>query len=244
MIRQFALSAIALGLAATAQAQSEPRSIEDQATDRRSFVSRPEVVQDAGVLADLVNDYREEHGLARLPVSPLLTQVAQAHVADMAAQTDGGLSVLETLDPETGEMCGSHSWSDGSWQDELEWTPVCYIAGGLYANAMWSKPREITRGAYADIAFEIATWSNLELSPEFALELWSESPGHRAVMLQEGAWAAQDFKSMGVAIGGHFAYIWFGRIDDSAVSPEPVREAEAAADVVAQDPAPSGKARK
>jgi hypothetical protein len=220
MISKLALPAIALCLAAAANAQSDVRSIEEQATDRRSFVVAPEVVQDPAVLAELVNDYREEHGLARLPISPLLSQVAEAHIADMAAQPEGGLAVLETLDPQTGEMCGAHSWSTGEWTDELAWTPVCYTAGGRYANAMWAKPREITGGAYPDIAFEIATWSNLQLSPEFALELWSQSPGHRAVILQEGPWAAQDFKAMGVAIGGHFAYIWFGRIDEPAGPPK------------------------
>ncbi|MFM7783963.1 MAG: hypothetical protein ACKPE6_04865, partial [Gammaproteobacteria bacterium] len=50
-------------------------------------------------VADSVNRYRERRGLAPIPVSPLLNEVAAAHVADLEANYRHG------------RICNMHSWS-------------------------------------------------------------------------------------------------------------------------------------
>jgi len=161
------------------------------------------------VLARIVNQYRARNGLPAVPLSPLLTKVAEAHVRDMAAQADGGLGVFERTDPKTGLECGPHSWSKGG-----NWTPVCYTGDGRYALAMYAKPREITGGAYSADGFEIAAWDTIAITPAVALEAWQMSPAHDDVILERRGWEGSHWQAMGVAIGGHFAYIWFGKARD------------------------------
>lgn len=172
-------------------------------------IERAKSLQDPAALAELVNAYRVKNGLPPVPLSPLLNKVAEAHVADMASLPEGGLSVLETTDPETGQECSPHSWSaKGSW------TPVCYTADGRHALAMYSKPREITGGAYSAIGFEIASFDTIAITPAIAIETWQKSPGHRTVILEQGAWDGSNWQAMGVGIGGHFAFVWFGKEPD------------------------------
>jgi hypothetical protein len=160
-------------------------------------------------LTQIVNDYRQRNGLPRIPYSPMLSRVAQAHVDDMATQGDGGLDVLKTRDPRSGELCSAHSWSSRG-----NWTPVCFTLDGRYAQAMYDKPREITRGAYRGDGIEIAAWSSRGITPEFALKLWRDSRAHDQVILEKGAWRGSDWQAMGVALGGNFAFIWFGKEPD------------------------------
>jgi hypothetical protein len=167
--------------------------------------------QDPAVLARIVNQYRQRNGLPAVPLSPLLTKVAEAHVRDMAAQAGGGLGVFERTDPKTGLECGPHSWSNGGGG---KWTPVCYTGDGRYALAMYAKPREITGGAYAADGYEIAAWDTIAISPAVALEAWQMSPAHDDVILERHGWEGSHWQAMGVAIGGHFAYIWFGKTRD------------------------------
>ena len=165
--------------------------------------------QSASALAALVNTWRQKNGLPAVPVSPLLTRVAAAHVGDMASQPDGGLSVLKQTDPKTGLECSPHSWSDKG-----PWTAVCFTGDNRYALAMWSKPREITKGAYSADGIEVGAWDTLAITPAIALESWQRSPAHKAVILEQGPWEGSNWKAMGVAIGGHFAYVWFGKEPD------------------------------
>jgi hypothetical protein len=104
---------------------------------------------------------------------------------------------------------GAHSWSSRG-----NWTPVCFTLDGRYAQAMYDKPREITRGSYRGDGIEIAAWSSMGITPEFALELWQDSRAHDQVILEKGAWRGSDWKAMGVALGGNFAFIWFGKEPD------------------------------
>ena len=68
-----------------------------------------------------VNAYRQHRGLAPIPVSLRLTQVAAAHVADLEAHYRRGTS------------CNMHSWSaNGSW------TPCWHVASTLFS---WHMPR-------------------------------------------------------------------------------------------------------
>jgi hypothetical protein len=82
-----------------------------------------------GLLTTLINDYREQHGLPRIPVSSKLTTVALKHVTD-----------LDQYHPENN--CGGnlHSWSSHG-----NWTGGCYDSSNSSTwSIMWDKPKEIT----------------------------------------------------------------------------------------------------
>src|SRR5918997_3933525 len=81
----------------------------------------------AGV-AEAINAYRAAQGLPPIPVSAEMTEVARAHVEDLAANQ-----------PEA--ACGGnlHSWSR-----QPGWTGGCYdSADAATWPLMWDKPREI-----------------------------------------------------------------------------------------------------
>ena len=87
-------------------------------------------------LARQVNDYREDNGLATVPVTNSLTKVARTHVAD-----------LNTYHPDTATFgtgdCNRHSWSSHG-----DWTAVCYT-GSAQASQMWNKPGRSPRATPA-----------------------------------------------------------------------------------------------
>lgn len=178
-----------------------------QAQGTRDAVSQ----RDSERLAELVNDYRAQKGLPRIPISPSLTRVAAAHVNDMANQPNGGLDMLKATDPVSGEPCSPHSWSD-----QGAWNPVCYTPDNRYAQNMWDKPSEITEGAYFDYGFEIAYWHEVDAKPQAALDWWKKSSMHNGVIVETGQWEGSNFQAMGVAVGGKFAFVWFGRSPDTA----------------------------
>jgi hypothetical protein len=43
-----------------------------------------------------------------------------------------------------------------------------------------------------------------------ALSSWETSPGHNAVVLNEGVWEMSQWKAIGVGIFAHYAVVWFG----------------------------------
>lgn len=161
-------------------------------------------------LARLINAYRASHGLAPVPYSPSLTAVAEAHVLDVASSADRGAAFERGVDAR-GRPCNLHSWSSrGPWQ------PVCYTSDHRYGALMWSKPREITRGAYAGNGYEIAAASSGLITPEAALNSWRSSSAHNAVILEQGIWSRRPWRAMGVAILGRRAFAWFGHLPDPA----------------------------
>ncbi len=167
-------------------------------------------------LARLVNEYREESGLAAVLVTNSLTKVARAHVADLNAHHP------DTATYGTGE-CNRHSWSSFG-----DWTAVCYTGSGQ-ASAMWNKPREITE-SYTGNGYEIAYWSGQGATPSSAMSEWKNSAAHSDTILQRGIFAETVWQAMGVAIDGDYAVVWFG-IDSDPAGPVPITdtsEAEAA----------------
>lgn len=142
----------------------------------------------------MINAYRESLGLPKLSFSKSLTEVARAHVRDSNTYTP------ENQVDSRGIKGNLHSWSaNGSW------TPVVYTSDHHYMYDMWSKPREITN--YTGNGYEISA-SGRRISPETALDLWKDSPGHNQVMATQGMWS--DLKTMGVSIDGGYAHVWFG----------------------------------
>ena len=149
----------------------------------------------------IINAYRESKGLQKLSFSKSLTIVARTHVSDSNTYTP------ENQRDSRGMQGNLHSWSNhGSW------TPVVYTSDHEYAANMWSKPRELT--SYTGNGYEISSWYGSNITPEDALDLWKNSSGHNAVMTTQGDWS--DLKTMGVAIDGKYAHVWFGSAADPA----------------------------
>ncbi|MDD4650894.1 MAG: CAP domain-containing protein [Methanothrix sp.] len=153
-------------------------------------------------LADQINQYRAENGLSAIPISNSLTKVARAHIAD-----------LNTYHPDTKNYglgdCNTHSWSNKG-----DWTAVCYT-GSAQQLQMHNKPGEITEG-YDSNGYEIASWSSGEATAEGAIGTWKSSSDHSDVILERNIWANSAWKAMGVGIGGNYAVVWFGMIEDPA----------------------------
>ena len=149
----------------------------------------------------IINAYRESQGLQKLSFSKSLTIVARTHVSDSNTYTP------EKQRDSRGMQGNLHSWSNhGSW------TPLVYTSDNQYAANMWSKPRELT--SYTGNGYEISSWYSGNITPEDALDLWKNSSGHNAVMTTQGNWS--NLKTMGVAIDGKYAHVWFGSDVDPA----------------------------
>ena len=159
-------------------------------------------------IADRINAYRVTLGLPPVPVSPLLTRVAEAHAIDLTTSADGGSQPDRGRDAR-GVGCNLHSWSDRG-----RWTPVCYTPDHRYAQAMWDKPREITGGAYPADGFEIAHWTSGTVDAGDAVAGWKSSAPHNAVMAEQDIWRGAHWQAMGVGVSGHVAFVWFGKLPD------------------------------
>jgi hypothetical protein len=162
----------------------------------------------AAEIMTLINQYRSDNGLPAVPYSRALTMVAEAHAADLASDAKGAASGSFGTD-KRGLPCNMHSWSGRG-----RWTPVCYTADHRYAAGMWSKPREITDGAYPWAGFEIAHWTSGSVTAPVAVAGWARSPGHNAVILERGKWKESKWRAMGVGVAGGFAFVWFGKEPD------------------------------
>lgn len=149
----------------------------------------------------MINAYRESLGLPKLSFSKSLTTVARTHVRDSNTYTP------ENQVDSRGEQGNLHSWSSNG-----SWTPVVYTSDHKYAGKMWSKPRELT--SYTGSGYEISSYSSGVLSPNDALNLWKGSTGHNNVITGRDGWGM--LKTMGVAIDGRYAHVWFGSDADPA----------------------------
>lgn len=162
-------------------------------------------------LSDMVNQYRQENGLATLPVTNALTKVARAHIEDLNSYHP------DTKNYGTGQ-CNVHSWSSHG-----DWTGVCYTGESAQFPSMWNKPKEITE-SYEGNGYEIAYWNSIEATPSTAIAQWKGSVYHSDTILQRGAFASSTWRAMGVGIDGSYAVVWFGQeVDPSgAVSAQQV----------------------
>lgn len=159
-------------------------------------------------LVNLLNNYRNDNGLADVPVSKSMVTVAQWHVIDLETN-----SPHTGTDPVSGLECNLHSWSD--WRPDL-WSPVCYVSDHRYAEGMWDKPREITGNVYSGNGYENGYWSGGQATAVGAFNGWRSSPAHNAVILEQGIWQGSNWPAMGVGIYTNFAVLWFG----DAVDPQ------------------------
>lgn len=152
-----------------------------------------------------VNAARAANGLPAVPLSTSLCTVAQWHVIDLFTnRPDTG------TDPR-GQPCNMHSWSNKG-----AWSPVCYTADHHYAEGMWSKPREISAGAYSANGYENA-YGGPGDDPQIAahaVAAWLADPPHADVILERGIWAGSNWQAMGVGAYNGYAALWFGQLAD------------------------------
>lgn len=156
-------------------------------------------------LARLINDYRQEKGLSRLPIFYALTKTARTHTRDSFENKP-----YEEKDVR-GIQANLHSWSDKG-----NWTPVAYTEDHQYAERMWSKPEEIA--GYPDDGFEISViQEGGVLYPKETLESWKGSPGHNNVIIEADNFKnlEKEFQAMGVSIQKNFSHVWFGYTKDT-----------------------------
>ena len=157
--------------------------------------------EDEAELLQLVDGYRVENGLNKVSWSKSLMTVAQWHAVDASLNAARIFS----------DSCNLHSWSDT--RPDL-WTGGCYTSDHANASMMWNKPREITNGVYTAYGFENAAWGYY--SAAAALNGWKGSPGHNAVILNQGVWASYPWKAMGVGVdlSRRYYFLWFSTAND------------------------------
>ncbi len=151
-------------------------------------------------LYNIIMEYRKENGLPIIPISTSLTFVAQTHVKDLVNNK-----------PDIGN-CNTHSWSSNG-----NWTACCYTPDHAQSGCMWSKPRELT--SYKGNGYEIACGSNIccsdfIMTADYALQSWKKSPGHNAVIINQGSWNDK-WNAIGIGLNKGFAVVWFGKEFDN-----------------------------
>jgi hypothetical protein len=142
-------------------------------------------------LYNLVNAYREQNGLADIPLSKNLCYVAKLHVND-----------LQYNRPDTAN-CNLHSWSDKG-----DWLECCYGPDVFNNSCMTSKPKELT--SYPGKAYEIAFWESVDAMPAIVIDLWKSSSASNDLMLNKGTWKGSQWKACGVGVLKGYAVLWFG----------------------------------
>lgn len=164
----------------------------------KSLVAQP--TYDEIRLYQIIMEYRSEHGLPEIPFSVSLTKVAQIHAKDVYDYYH-----------EIPNGCNPHSWSAHG-----TWTKCDYYGDHRNAEGMWNKPRELT--SYKGNGYEIAHYYSPPQSgnctPEGSLKGWQGSPGHNAVILNQGIWKSHGWNAMGVGMYKGVACVWFGEEHD------------------------------
>ena len=153
-------------------------------------------------LIEMINDYREENGKSRIPMSLKLNIVGKTHV-------DNQIYAKEMNTYGVDPTCNSHSWYD---QPDQLFTSCCYTPDHAYPSCMWDKPREIID--FNTNGYEISFHGPYTI--ESALVGWKNSPGHNNVMLNQGSWAMFPFHSIGAGVSedARIYHVWFATASD------------------------------
>jgi hypothetical protein len=190
------LGVVALGVlggdSAAAQVRVPPPAPGARSTKPRLLAPTAEEKK----LHRLVNQYRQQHGLGRIPLCRSLTHVAKVHAMD-----------LQRSPRKPG--CNMHSWSQSR-----RWKGCCYTSDHARARCMWSKPRELTK--YRGNGFENAFAAWRKATAAGALASWKGSPGHNGVILNQGMWKKWRWRCLGVGLYGRYGVLWFGKAKDPA----------------------------
>ncbi len=153
--------------------------------------SGDEVSAEETKLLQIINEYRTQNKLLQISSSRALSVVAHRHLLDLQRN-------FKEL---------THSWSDCLYnvKDEKSW------------NCVTDAPKRL------NIEFKGQSYENLyrnlngNAAPLLALEAWKKSDLHNSLILNLGVWNTKPWDSIGVAINGQYAAIWFGSSDSGAV---------------------------
>lgn len=160
---------------------------------------RPEVCLSAEEykIYELLNAYRKQYKLPKIPLSASMTIVAQAHARD-----------LQENQPVKGN-CNLHSWSD-----QGKWTACCYTNDHAKAECMWNKPRELSE--YKGDGYEISYWQSDGATASSSIAGWKKSVPHNNMMINRDIWKKLSWNACGVGLYGNYAVVWFGKEKDTA----------------------------
>jgi uncharacterized protein YkwD len=198
---RLALRLVVALLSVAAAARAEDRLVAEILEERGEFSC---LTPEESALLNSLNEYRADHRLPRVPLSRSLTKVARLHAVDLVENRP------ERRTDSRGRACNLHSWSDTGF-----WSPVCYTGDQRNLRRMLDKPREITRRAYGDIAYENVYWTSAaEVYSPRVLDTWRKSPSHNALILEIGGWQGSDWSALGVGIYRNVAVMWLGSAAD------------------------------
>lgn len=146
-----------------------------------------DVTADETKLLQIINDYRAKNKLPQVPISKSLSIVANRHLLDIQKN-------LKSL---------THSWSDCvyNFKDQKTW------------NCVTDAPKRL------NVDFKGQGYENLfrtingNAAPVPALDAWKKSDLHNSLILNLGIWHSKQWQSIGIAISGQYAAIWFGTKD-------------------------------
>lgn len=166
---------------------------QDEAILTAASCDGDELSEEEEQLYQLINDYRAESGLSAIPLSPALTLLANRHVLDLERNLENGIDQI------------THGWSDCPYSIEEEETWPC----------MWEAPQRLNTG-YPGQGYEnlFGAPGDYQASALEAFESWSNSEGHKAVLLNQGAWNSREWSAIGIGIYGGYAVLWFGEEAD------------------------------
>lgn len=137
-------------------------------------------------LASLINEYRAQHGLPAIAISPALSLVANRHVRDMALN-------LHTLTHDWSNCPMSQSWA-------CMWNAPQVLGTGYPGNGY-----ENAFGGRADAASDVVQ----------ILRAWKEegqpTRPHNDVILNRGMWKDSTWQALGIGIYQGYAVMWVGR---------------------------------
>lgn len=183
------------------QERLKPQSSKD--IDLSNFDMDTPLSEKEKELVKLINDYRISLGKRPLNVSKSLTYVARTHNKDQVLHFENDLK------DDKGRPANMHSWSKYG-----NWTPIMYNKYGSH-RPMWDKPKELT--PYKSEGSEISAGKQYydqvyQITPEIALRLWKNSPGHNNEIIEDNILydVYHADKIMGVSIHDGFANVWFG----------------------------------
>lgn len=146
-------------------------------------------------LYNQINKIRIDHDEEIIPLSRSLTYIAQLHVKD-----------LNKYHPDT-SICNFHSWSDNG-----NWTACCYNSYIESEDCMLNKPKELTD--YPAKGYEMVLWDKIALNPDSLYSMLREIPVPADMICNSGNYDNMSWESVGIAIEGKYASIWFGRVKD------------------------------
>lgn len=151
---------------------------------------------------------RAEEGLAPLRLSAGLTATAGRHVLDLRENIWGAGKTIPA-------EASLHSWSDAT-----------YYSDNSNPQAMWDAPQRLGT-SYDGVGYELVAAG--QTSGAAALASWKGSPGHLAVLTEQGAFDDIGFAAIGIGLdatagsgpfGGRVYTAWFGVEADPGGAPK------------------------